>query len=160
LWLGSNVTLVLAAVFAIADALADKVPVVDSVLHAVHVVLSPVAGGVAAFAIVPGAVAAPSPVADPTITAFVLAGGVIAFAINALRGAIRAASSALSLGMLNPVVSIAEDGFAIVALVLAFIVPLLTAAVVLVLTAIVAATAVAVLRAARRRRQNATISSP
>jgi hypothetical protein len=148
-WLASDATLVVAGVFALADACADKVPVVDSVLHLVHVVLSPFAGGIAAFALVPDVTAVPG--GAPAIV-LPIAGAAIAFVVNGLRGTIRAATSALSFGVLNPVVSIVEDVGAVAALILAFIAPLVAAAAVFILTGMAVVTGVKMMRAAARRR--------
>ena len=159
-WLASDVTVVIAAVFALADAFADKFPVVDHALHLVHGVLAPVAGGIAGSALIPdiigpGGGTATATIAPATI-AFAAGGAAIAFVVNALRGAIRAATSALSLGVLNPAVSIIEDICAIAALIVAFIAPFLAAAAVLALTLAAVLIAVKAMRAAAHRRGRVT----
>ncbi len=130
-WIGSDVTLGIAALLAVADFVADKVPGVDHVLHLVHMVLAPVAGGTVALT------------ADPTLAgngnaAIVVAAiaGANALGINGLRSSTRAASSATTMGMLNPVVSLVEDFVAAIALVAAFAVPIIVAVMVLLLTVI------------------------
>src|SRR5947209_1767596 len=59
-WIGSDQTLIVVGVLAVADFFADKIPGVDHVVHLVHIVLAPVAGGLAATAADPtsGGVAA------------------------------------------------------------------------------------------------------
>src|SRR5665213_1832149 len=52
-WVGSNQTLVIVAILAALDFCADKIPGVDLVVHAVHAVLAPVAGGIAAVTVDP-----------------------------------------------------------------------------------------------------------
>jgi uncharacterized membrane protein len=131
MWIGSDVTLGIAAVFAVADFVADKVPGLDHVLHLVHMVLAPVAGGTVALT------------ADPTLAgngnaaiAVAAIAGANALGINGLRSSTRAASSATTMGMLNPVVSLVEDFVAAIALVAAFAVPIIVAVTVLLLTVI------------------------
>ena len=121
-WIGSDVTLGIAAVLALADFVADKVPGVDHVLHLVHAVLAPVAGGTAAL------------VSDPALSggngtaiALAVAAGANALGVHGLRSSARAASTVTTFGALNPVVSIVEDVAALAALVLSFFVPILVA---------------------------------
>jgi hypothetical protein len=125
-WLGADATLIVAAIFAVADFFADKIPWVDHVVHAVHAVLAPVAGGVAAAAVDPSGAS--------SVAIAGIAGGVNALGVHGLRATTRAGSSAVSGGALNPVISFVEDVAAIGGLVLAFIAPFVIAVIALVMT--------------------------
>src|ERR1035437_6272789 len=48
-WVGSDQTLMIVAILSVADFCVDKIPGVDHVVPAVHTVLTPVAGGIAAM---------------------------------------------------------------------------------------------------------------
>lgn len=143
-WLASDVTLAVAAVFTLADLLADKIPWVDHLLHLVHTGLAPVAGGVA--------VAAVDPSAGGTVPLLMLLGAGNALGVHGLKSATRAGSSAVSLGMLNPVVSVIEDVFALVLLVASFVAPVLTAIAVLLATVALVVVARRIAAGLRRRR--------
>ena len=128
-WLGTDATLGIAAVLAVAELVADKIPIVDHGLHALHFVLAPLAGGTAALA------------ADPTnsasaATTVAIVAGANALGITGLRAAARGASTTFSMGMLNPIVSLVEDVLAIGALVATFFIPVAVATVALILTVV------------------------
>ena len=125
-WIGSNQTLIVVAILAVLDFCIDKIPGVDHVVHAVHVVLAPVAGGLAASAV--------DPAGGGVVTAVALLGGANALGIHSLRATTRASSSAASLGALNPVLSVVEDVFALAGLALAFVAPVVMAIVALLAT--------------------------
>lgn len=125
-WMGSNVTLAVVAVLAVADFFADKIPLVDHVVHAVHTVLTPVAGGLAAATV--------DPSASSVMAVVGVFGAANAFGIHGLRATTRVGSTAVSGGALNPVVSIIEDVFAVAGIALAFVAPFLMAAVALLAT--------------------------
>lgn len=160
-WLGSDITLGIATIFALADTFADKIPLVDNALHFIHMILAPLVGGVAVFTVAhdPASAGALAPLGAPAapVAGYAIAGGALALAVNALRGTIRAASSTFSLGMLNPVVSVGEDVSALVVLAVAFIAPYAAAIALFALTVAAVIAAVVVVRAvSRRRRATAT----
>jgi uncharacterized membrane protein len=119
-WVGSNVTLVVVCLLAAADFFGDKIPTVDHALHLVHLGLAPLAGLVAAVTV--------DPSNTTLMTVVGVAGAFIAFAVHALRTTIRAGSSVLSFGALNPLISFAEDAFAFFGILLAFVAPFVVAA--------------------------------
>jgi len=125
-WVGSDQTLIIVGILAFADFFADKIPVVDHATHLVHAVLAPVAGGIAASA------------ADPSgggvMTVVAILGGANALGIHGLRSTTRAGSSAASMGVLNPVLSVVEDVLAVAGLALAFVAPFVMAALALIAT--------------------------
>lgn len=141
-WLASDVGLVTFGVASAAEVIADKVPMVDHALDAVHIVVAPVAGALAGLSVwlnfpTPVAVALALIVAAP------VAGGV-----HVLAAAVRVKSSAASAGTLNPAVSVIEDVVSVGAIVMAILVPLLA------LVAVVALLGLLVRRARRRRRRS------
>lgn len=114
-WIARDETFGIAAVLTVAEIISDKVPLVDHALHALHAVLAPLVGATA--------VAAVDPAASGLLPAFATIGAGNAFGVQTLRAATRIGSSAVSLGMLNPIVSLGEDGIAVLGLVLAFAAP-------------------------------------
>ncbi|GEM_PF-5906459 len=125
-WVGSNQTLVIVAILAALDFCADKIPGVDLVVHAVHAVLAPVAGGIAAVTV--------DPSGGGVMAVVALLGGANALGIHGLRATTRAGSSAGSAGVLNPVLSVVEDVLAVIGLALAFLAPFVMAVLALLAT--------------------------
>ena len=126
-WLGSTaVTIALTAVAAL-DLAADKIPVVDHVLHVVGVVVKP-----ACAAILVGGTLHPKNGHD--LVPLMVLGAINALGIHAASATARGASTAFTGGLANPVVSVAEDGLSIGTIVLAFIAPVAAAILALVLT--------------------------
>lgn len=144
-WLASDTTLAIAAVIALADLLGDKVPLVDNALHAVHAILAPVAGAVAVVAV--------DPAHDGNVASLALLaalGGANALGIHGVRATTRAASTAATFGMLNPVLSFGGDAVAVAALAGAFLAPIAVAVAILVVTVLAVAGGRRALRALRR----------
>jgi Domain of unknown function (DUF4126) len=112
--------LIVLAVLFVADLVGDKVPVVDSLLHAVGAVVAPVSGA-ALFAGQTG-----TETDLPALVAAVL-GAVTAGGVHAGRAAARPAATAGTLGTTNPVISAAEDGVSALLTALAFVVPIVAA---------------------------------
>jgi uncharacterized membrane protein len=141
-WLGSPVSLGVLAVLAMLDFIGDKVPAVDNAMHGVQTFFKPVAGAIAAAAVVPGA-------DDPAGVALMVLGGGNALAIHGLDATTRVASTAFTGGIMNPFLSALGDLSAVGGIVLAFFAPVAAAAIVLALTLIMVRLAIGVLR--RRR---------
>lgn len=109
---------------------ADKIPGLDHVWDLIHTVVRPVAGGLLA-------VAAVGPAAETPMT--VLAGGgggVTALAAHLVKGTARLTSTALTAGVANFALSLAEDILAVLQAIVSIFLPLV---------ALVLALAVAVL---------------
>jgi hypothetical protein len=129
-WLASNTAL---TVFGIASALeiaADKIPVVDHVLDAVHTIIGPIAGALAGLSVwlhFPPAVA--------TVLALMV-GAPIAGGVHLVAATTRVKSTAVSGGTLNPVASTAEDGATLAAVVIAIFAPLLALALAILLVVV------------------------
>jgi hypothetical protein len=111
------VLLIIAALAAL-DFVGDKVPAVDSALHAAGLVISPVAGAILALA-------SQSDVATIHPALVAVAGLIAAGGTHAARAAARPMVTAATAGTGNVVVSAAEDGAALTISVLAILVPAL-----------------------------------
>jgi hypothetical protein len=127
-WLASTPGLsVLGVLFAL-DFVGDKVPAVDSLLHAVGTIVHPAAGAIV-FA---GPTEIPTDV--PSIVLFAL-GASVAGSLHATRATIRPVSTTLTAGAGNPLLSLGEDIGSAVLSVVAVFAPILGAVGLLVLAA-------------------------
>lgn len=118
-WLATDAGLVGLGVATAVELAADKVPVVDHVLDAVHMIAGPLAGALVTFSIWgdwPPAVAG--------ILAVAL-GAPVAGLVHAVSATTRFKSTVVSGGAFNPVVSTAEDGISIAAILIALLLPFL-----------------------------------
>lgn len=122
------VLLIIAALAAL-DFVGDKVPAVDSLLHAAGLIISPLAGVIVALAS-QGDVAQINPVL------VAVAGLIAAGSTQAARAAARPVVTAATAGTGNVVVSAAEDGAALTLSVLAILVPVLAVILVIVLAVV------------------------
>jgi large-conductance mechanosensitive channel len=102
-------------VIAIVDFVGDKVPALDSLLHAIGLVVAPVAGALVALA------ATGNDVVDPAFA--VVVGVATAGATHGARTIVRPASTAFTGGVGNPVLSLGEDTVSTVLAFSAVIVP-------------------------------------
>jgi large-conductance mechanosensitive channel len=102
-------------VIAVVDFVGDKVPALDSVLHAIGLVVAPVAGALVALA------ATGNDVVDPAFA--VVVGVAAAGATHGARTIVRPASTAFTGGVGNPVLSLGEDTVSTVLAFSAVIVP-------------------------------------
>jgi len=106
------------AVLFVADFVGDKVPAVDSVLHAVGAVVHPAAGAIVFAGETGVATEVPAVIA-------LLAGALISGSLHATRAGVRPVSTVGTAGVGNPVLSLAEDVGAVVLCVVAVVLPLL-----------------------------------
>ena len=118
-WLATDPGLLGLGIAALVELAADKVPVVDHVLDLVHTVAGPLAGALVAFS-----AWGDFPSAPAMILALAL-GAPVAGGVHAIAAVTRVKSTVASGGTFNPVVSVAEDGFSIGAIVIALLVPVL-----------------------------------
>lgn len=137
--LGSTGVLVALAVVFLVDLVGDKVPVVDSALHAVGTVVAPVSGAVV-FAAQENLLSQSHP------WAAALAGMVLGESVHLARSAVRPAVTAGTGGVGNPIASAIEDAMSFALTVLAVVVPGLAFVAVVVVS-------VVVFRRVRRRRR-------
>jgi len=147
-FLGSDGATVLLASFAMLEFVAEKVPAVDHLLHAVHIAAKPVAA-----AILVGSAAPDIVQGDGSAYTYALMG---AAALNALGvhagvAAIRGASTATTAGLANPFISLIEDAATVVATVLALLAPLAGAALAFVVTLLLIFAARVIIRHVRPR---------
>ncbi|HEX7150670.1 MAG TPA: DUF4126 domain-containing protein [Thermoanaerobaculia bacterium] len=120
-WLASDTAIIILIVACILEIIADKVPAVDHFLDAVGTFGRPIAGGLAMASVLDGA--------DPVVAAVVglIVGSPISLGFHTLKAGTRVASSAVTFGCANPVISIVEDiislGLSVLAIFVPFLVP-------------------------------------
>ena len=135
-WLGSNaVTLALVAV-ALVEILGDKVPLIDHLFHALQTIVKPAAAAI----LVGGIVHTQN---SPELYGLMALGALNALGVHAASAAARGASTALTGGVANPVISVAEDSMSVTMIAFAFLAPLFAAILAVLLSYFI-------LRAARR----------
>ena len=137
--------LIVLGVLFVLDFVGDKVPAVDSLLHAAGTVVHPAAGAIV-FA---GPTEIPTDV--PSLVLFAL-GASIAGSLHATRATIRPASTTLTAGAGNPLLSLAEDITSAVLSVVAVFAPLLGALILLALVVVAGLWWQRIRRMRRRRR--------
>jgi len=143
-WMQTTPALIVFGSAALFEVLADKVPGLDHALHLVESFVKPVAGTLVAASLFTNL--------DP-MTAVVIGlvgGGTIAGAVHVAKGTTRAASTVLTGGLGNPVLSIFDDVLAVGGIIMAVLAPIIAALIVLVVV-IGAARLIA-----RRRRASAS----
>jgi hypothetical protein len=113
-WLTSTPALIALGVLFVLDFVGDKVPAIDSLLHAVGTLVHPAAGAIV-FA---GPTEIPTDV--PSIVLFAL-GAAVAGSLHATRATVRPVSTTMTAGAGNPVLSLTEDiGSAVLSVVAVF----------------------------------------
>lgn len=117
-WLASDAALIALAVATVLEIVADKVPVLDNLLDGIGTGLRPLSAAFGAYAVL---VSWPEPWG--LLMALALGGG--ALAVQLARAQARLASTLLTGGAGNPVLSTAEDATAIVLVAAALVAPLL-----------------------------------
>ncbi|HEX6738786.1 MAG TPA: DUF4126 domain-containing protein [Vicinamibacteria bacterium] len=140
-FLASNKALVLFGLATAIEVLGDKFPAVDHALDVLSTVLRPAAGSLLAASVL-------WTIEDP-LTALVMGvavGAPTSLVPHAAKATLRAASTAFTAGLANPVLSLIEDLLALLLFVLAVVIPVALA------LAVVAASVWTVLRLRRRRR--------
>ncbi|WP_019926870.1 DUF4126 domain-containing protein [Nocardia sp. BMG111209] len=145
-WLSSTPVLLGIGVLLVVDLVGDKVPVLDSVLHAIGTVIAPTSG-----AILFTADTSLSAHLPPVVTAVL--GALVAGSVHAGRTVARPFVTGTTAGVGNPVVSTAEDGTALVLTILALVVPVVAFVAILILLFGLGWTAVRARRWLRARRQ-------
>lgn len=117
-WLGATPTLVVLVVVLVVDLIGDKVPMVDSVLHVIGLVVAPASGAVV-FAAQDNLISNAHPVLAGAL------GVTLAGSVHVARGALRPVVTASTGGLGNPFVSTVEDATSAVVTVLAVVVPVI-----------------------------------
>jgi hypothetical protein len=139
--LSSNLGIAILIVLLTVEITVDKIPGVDHVNDLIQSFVRPAAGAIAAVAATGGVVTI-----NPAI--MVLVGVVLAGSVNAVKVTTRPAVTLGTAGILNPVVSLAEDAVAVLASVVAIFLPFL----VILILAIFAVSSILLLRRVRRVR--------
>ena len=110
--------LVVLGVLLVLDFVGDKVPALDHTLHMAGTVIAPLSGA----ALLTGNAGEHTDI--PTIVT-VVAGGAVSGAIHLARAALRAASTATTGALANPLLSLGEDATSGILTAIAFLAPLL-----------------------------------
>lgn len=145
-FLASNRALILFGAASVIEIVADKVPALDHVLDALSTVLRPAAGALLAASVM-------WPVSDP-LTALALGvavGAPVALVPHAAKSMFRVASTSVTAGFANPLVSLAEDALVVFLFIVTVVLP------VLMVTLVVGSVVLFVMR---RRRRAAAVAAP
>jgi hypothetical protein len=129
-WLASNSALTCFGIASALEVAADKIPVVDHALDAVHTITGPIAGALVGLSVwlhFPPAVA---------VALALVVGAPIAGGVHLLAATTRVKSTVVSGGTLNPVASTVEDGVTLGAIAVAIFAPLLAVALTIVLVVV------------------------
>ncbi|HET8799536.1 MAG TPA: DUF4126 domain-containing protein [Thermoanaerobaculia bacterium] len=120
-WLTSDVALIVLIIACIVEIVADKVPAVDHFLDSIGTFVRPVAGTIAAASVLTGAGI------DPTIAALLglVVGAPASLGFHSLKAGTRVASSTMTFGCANPIISLAEDLISLGLSILSIFVPIL-----------------------------------
>jgi Domain of unknown function (DUF4126) len=137
--------LIVIAVLALLDFIGDKIPAVDHALHAVGLIIHPIAGAIL-FMSANSATGSVNPLLGA------ICGIIIAGVTHGARATARPLATVTTAGVANPVISFFEDVTSLVLSVLAIIVPVLA----FVLVLFFAVMLVVLLRRLWRRRQQAS----
>lgn len=118
-WLARPQTVAIFGVATVLEVLGDKVPVVDHLLDSVQVFTKP---ALAALAALPFAYQlAP----EHSAAIAIIVGAPLALGVHSAKATARVGSTATTAGLGNPVLSVVEDVIAVLAIVMAFLAPLL-----------------------------------
>jgi len=149
-WIGSPAVIAVLAVLTIYEISADKIPVVDHLNDIVHTAIRPLSGAILF-------VATSNTLTDNGTTGLVIAallGAGIAGTTHVAKAAVvRPASTATTMGLANPIVSLLEDFLAAITILLAIVAPVI-GAILFVILAFVVIRGITLL--IRRRRSNQT----
>src|SRR5688500_569792 len=118
-WTATDAGFLLLLIATFVEVLADKIPVVDHVLDSAATFVKPFAGVILPVALLYDA----SPMGAWVLG--IAAGAPLALGVHATKAGTRATSSATTLGMGNPIVSVIEDILAVVILVLTVLAPVI-----------------------------------
>jgi hypothetical protein len=109
--------LIVVGVLFLIEFVADKVPTVDHVWDVIHTLIRPIAGALVAWAAVSDRIPH-----GAVVLAAVIAGGA-ALGSHATKATLRGASTLTTAGAASPVLSLLEDGFALVNAAVAIFLP-------------------------------------
>jgi uncharacterized membrane protein len=127
-WLVSDQAVIILAILAVCEILADKFPGLDHVWDFIHTLLRPVAGALAA-----GATLSTDRIFEMLL--IMLTGASLATAAHSAKASVRLVSTSKGLGVANPFLSVLEDVAAVVATLLSVFTPWLMLVIVLLFVA-------------------------
>ncbi len=113
----STPVLLVVGLLYVIEFVADKIPTVDHAWDLIHTFIRPAAGALVAWAAVSDQIPR-----GAMIIASVLAGG-LALGAHATKASVRTASTATTLGLGNPILSVIEDLFAFASALIAILMP-------------------------------------
>jgi len=118
-WLGSTTALITLGLATLIEVAADKIPLLDHILALVGTVTRPMAGVLAASAVMTHL--------DPTTAAIagLILGAPIALAVHSAQAGTRAVSTVTTAGLANPILSLTEEIAAVSNALLALAAPIL-----------------------------------
>ncbi|MBK9714025.1 MAG: DUF4126 domain-containing protein [Kouleothrix sp.] len=116
--LSHPIVLLIVAVLALLDFVGDKIPAVDHTLHAVGLVVAPIAGAILFMATSGG-----DGSVNPLLAA--ISGVIIAGGTHSARATARPLATVSTAGIANPIISFFEDVVSLVLSLLAILVPVL-----------------------------------
>lgn len=108
--------MIILAVLALADLFADKIPVVDHIWDAIHTVIRPIAGAIAATA-------SAGQISGAAIPTTLVLGGALAGLTHATKATTRVASTATTAGIGNVFLSVLEDIGVVITILLSLLAP-------------------------------------
>lgn len=152
-WLGETPALVALTAAVVFELLGDKIPAVDNLLDTAGTFLRPAAGALAAaapiFAVIqPAEDAGPAgPLTWVAGATTLAAGASLSVLVHLVKSAVRLASTSLTAGLANPILSLVEDAAGLMGVLAAFIAPFAALAL---LAAMLAAGGMLIARRARR----------
>lgn len=118
-WAGSTEALITFGAATVLEIVADKVPFLDHALDVFHTFARPVAGALVAI----GAFSQLSP--SMAVALGIIVGAPIAGGFHLAKAGTRLASTSVTAGTANPVLSLLEDAAAVLGVILAMMAPLL-----------------------------------
>ena len=137
--IASNTGLLIFGLATLIELAADKIPMVDNALDAIHTVIGPIVGILLAY--IPFS-HLPLPYA---LALAIMTGATVAGGVHTLAAATRVKSSIFTIGMANPLLSVIEDLLAITTLAVTILAPVL----------LLVACTIAIVWVRRRRRARA-----
>ncbi len=118
--LASDTSLLIFGLATLVELAADKIPILDKALDAIHTVIGPIAGILLAY--IPFS-HLPLPYA---LALAIMTGATVAGGVHTLAAATRVKSSIFTIGLANPLLSVIEDLFAITTLAVTILPPVLS----------------------------------
>jgi hypothetical protein len=143
-YLGNDGATITLGILAVLEFVGEKIPVVDHTLHMLHFASKPIAAAV----LVGSAIPEMGP-GDAYTYALMGAGALNALGVHAGVATLRGVSSATTLGIANPFVSLIEDVTTAIAVFLAFVAPIVGAVLAILVTILLFVIARAVVRQLR-----------